>query len=210
MQSGTDDIKNYYSVETRKEKSGKAGVSHIEFGDLLTGLARNAIARGLGIEPPRTADPDDFRLAAKGASFVTLTKKGALRGCIGSLEARRPLYLDITENAVAAAFDDPRFAPVDSEEFDLIRIEVSLLEPPTVLPFVDEAGAMRSLVPGRDGLILSYGARRATFLPQVWEVLPDPAEFLRHLKMKAGLPADFWSGLISLSRYTVRKFAENT
>ncbi len=179
-----------------------------DFGRLLTGLARNAIAVELGIAPPCVIDRDDPRLDGPGASFVTLTIGGELRGCIGSLEARRPVGVDVEENALAAAFDDPRFDPLGAAEFDLVRVEISLLEPARRMDFDGEADALRRLVPGRDGLILSFGQRRATFLPQVWETLPDPGDFMRHLKLKAGLPADFWDDRIALSRYTVRKWKE--
>ncbi|MDP2791776.1 MAG: AmmeMemoRadiSam system protein A [Rectinemataceae bacterium] len=183
---------------------------HEDFGRLLISLARNAIAEVLEIGPPCSADRTDSRLAPKGASFVTLTESGELRGCIGSLEARRPLGDDIRENAVAAAFDDPRFEPLAMSEFDRIRVEVSLLEPAIPMEFTDETDAMRRLVPGVDGLILSFGGRRATFLPQVWETLPAPKDFLGHLKLKAGLPAAFWDNRITLARYTVRKWKETT
>ncbi len=181
-----------------------------EFGRLLTGLARDAIASELGIDPPCPVHRADRRLAEHGASFVTLTMGGKLRGCIGSLAARRPLGVDVEENASAAAFEDPRFDPLDKEEFALVRIEVSVLDPARPMEFEDEADALRRLVPGQDGLILAFGQRRATFLPQVWEQLPDPADFLRHLKLKAGLPADFWNRGISLSRYSVRKWSESS
>ena len=147
-------------------------------------------------------------LTQNGATFVTLTQNGNLRGCIGSLEAYRPLALDVAENAIAAAFRDPRFPPLGPEELDFTRVEVSLLDVPKPMEFSDEADALARLRPGIDGLILAYGHRRATFLPQVWESLPDRQQFMAHLKMKAGLPADFWDDGITLSRYGVQKWKE--
>ncbi len=181
-----------------------------DFGRLLAGLARNAIAAGLDMEAPCALDRGDARLSEPGASFVTLTMDGELRGCIGTLVARRPLGLDVEENAAAAAFEDPRFDPLGRGEFARVRIEISLLDPPRPMEFEGEADALRRLVPGKDGIVLSFGARRATFLPQVWEQLPDPADFMRHLKLKAGLPAEFWSRGIALSRYSVRKWSEGS
>ena len=172
---------------------------------LLT-IARNAIGKHFGQEARTVvAHPD---LSRPAATFVTLTQQGQLRGCIGSLEAYRPLSTDVAENAYAAAFRDPRFAPLASEELVYTRIEVSLLEPAEPLEFTDEADAIACLRPGIDGLILTHGSRRATFLPQVWETLPDPKRFLEQLKLKAGLPPDFWDERISLARYGVQKWKE--
>jgi AmmeMemoRadiSam system protein A len=142
-----------------------------------------------------------------GASFVTLMAGGHLRGCIGSLEAYRPLHDDVPANALAAAFHDPRFAPLGSDELDAIRIEVSVLSTPVPMAFASEADALRKLRPGIDGVILEARDRRATFLPQVWADLPDPAIFIRHLKRKAGLWAEYWQD-IRLWRYTVTAFRE--
>lgn len=177
-----------------------------ELGKTLLILARNAIADKLGIA--HTADPQDARLDNPGASFVTLTEDGRLRGCIGSLEAWRKLGDDVRANACAAAFRDPRFLPLGREEFDKIRVEVSLLTPARPMTFVSENDALRQLRPDIDGLILEYGNHRATFLPQVWESLPDPSQFMAELKYKAGLPADFWHDELRLSRYEVQKWKE--
>jgi AmmeMemoRadiSam system protein A len=177
-----------------------------ERGRVLTRLARASIARALGEpvdEPPR---PD--WLKAPGAVFVTLTRNGELRGCIGSLQARRSLEEDVVENARMAAFGDPRFAPLTVEELDDTRIEVSVLSPPEPIAFSDEADALDKLRPGIDGVILEYGHHRATFLPQVWQQLPEPRRFLAQLKRKAGLPADFWDEGVRLYRYTVEKYEE--
>jgi hypothetical protein len=172
---------------------------------LLT-IARNAIGRHFGEEARALAPHPE--LANPGATFVTLTQNGQLRGCIGSLEAHRPLATDVAENAVAAAFRDPRFPPLASEELVRTRVEVSLLEASQPMDFIDEADAIARLRPGIDGLILTHGQRRATFLPQVWESLPDPRRFMAQLKLKAGLPADFWDEQISLARYGVQKWKE--
>lgn len=175
-------------------------------GRTLLGLARAAIAQELGLEgqmPP----PSELS-THHGAAFVTLELHGRLRGCIGSLVAHRPLHEDVRSNAIAAAFLDPRFPPLTREEFDQVMIEVSVLTPAEPLPFDNEADALRKLTPYEDGLILEYGHHRATFLPQVWKQLPSPTEFLAHLKEKAGLPGDFWSDEIRLSRYRVRKYTE--
>ncbi len=172
---------------------------------LLT-LAHNAIGKRFGIEKRAvTPHPELSHLAA---TFVTLTQDGTLRGCIGSLEAYRSLASDVAENATAAAFCDPRFAPLTQGELPRTRIEVSLLEPAQPLVFIDEADALARLCPGIDGLILTHGGRRATFLPQVWESLPDPRRFLNQLKVKAGLSADFWDEKITLARYGVQKWKE--
>ncbi|HLO61986.1 MAG TPA: AmmeMemoRadiSam system protein A, partial [Azonexus sp.] len=168
--------------------------------------ARNAIAERFGL-PPRPLD-DCPQLHEDGATFVTLTQHGRLRGCIGSLEAWRPLDQDVRENALAAAFRDPRFTPLSSDEWPATRVEVSLLTPAVAMSFTDEADALAQLRPGIDGLIFSAAGRRSTFLPQVWEQLPDPAQFMAHLKQKAGLPVEYWSPDVRLERYAVRKWKE--
>ena len=143
-----------------------------------------------------------------GACFVTLSQEGKLRGCIGSLEAWRALREDVRANARAAAFSDPRFPPLAQDELARIRVEVSLLTPPQPLSFAGEEEALRQLRPGVDGVVLEQGSHRSTFLPQVWESLPDPRQFLAQLKIKAGLPPDFRSKDLRLSRYQVQKWKE--
>jgi len=178
-----------------------------EKGAVLLKLARGAIAAELGHAV--TPVPRSAWLAEPGASFVTLlTRSGELRGCIGSLQARRPLALDVQENAVAAAFHDPRFRPLTEAEIDDILVEVSLLSTPEVMVVASEQDALARLRPGIDGVVLAYGGHRGTFLPQVWEQLPEPAEFLAQLKRNAGLPVDFWAEDVRLSRYTVSKWQE--
>lgn len=177
-----------------------------ERGTILLAIARAAISDALG--RPLKADESQPWLQEKGATFVTLTRQGDLRGCIGSLEAHRPLLADVKANALAAAFRDPRFAPLGADELDDIRVEVSLLSPLSPIAFVDEQDALRQLQPNVDGIVFEFGAYRSTFLPQVWEQLPEPAEFMAHLKYKAGLSSDFWADGIRLSRYSVSKWKE--
>ena len=176
-------------------------------GPLVTGLARAAIGHRFGQEG--RAREDAAFLREPGASFITLKLDGRLRGCIGSLAAHRPLGVDIEHNACAAAFADPRFAPLSANQFDAVRIEVSLLSVATPLVFKDQAEVLAQLRPQIDGIVFEHGARRATFLPQVWEALPDPRDFLAQLKVKAGLPGDFWAPGMRVSRYTVEKWAES-
>lgn len=181
-----------------------------DLGQTLLTLARNAIAREFG-QPSATPPLEALaapELAQPGATFVTLTQRGQLRGCIGSLEAWRPLAQDVQANAIAAAFRDPRFAPLQAPELAQTRVEVSLLTPAVPMQFSSEADALAQLQPNVDGVIFCVGARRSTFLPQVWEQLPDPAVFMAHLKQKAGLPAHFWSDDVRLERYQVRKWKE--
>jgi len=182
-----------------------------EQGRLLTALARNAIASEFGGPTIELPHPD--WLNAPGAVFVTLTKQGErgqneLRGCIGSLEAHRALIDDVQDNARAAAFKDPRFPPLRRDELVGTRVEVSLLSPAEPMRFANEADALAQLRPGIDGVILEHGWHRATFLPQVWEQLPEPWQFIANLKRKAGLATDFWADDVHLSRYQVEKFKE--
>ncbi len=176
-------------------------------GKLLLTLARNAIAEALGAAstPPPQAD----WLNESGATFVTLTQHGKLRGCIGSLQACRPLLDDVSRNAVSAALHDPRFPPLSAEELQRTKVEVSLLSPPRPMQFKDEADALSQLRPGTDGVIFEWGRYRSTFLPQVWDQLPDPRLFMAHLKRKAGLAENFWDDDVNLSRYEVRKWKES-
>lgn len=182
-------------------------MSNPDRGRLLTALARAAIAREFGMTTPTLPHP--AWLNEPGAVFVTLTRNGQLRGCIGSLEAHRALGLDLEDNAQAAAFRDPRFPALGYDELAQINVEVSILSKPAAMRFTDEADALAQLRPGIDGVIFKSGWRRSTFLPQVWEQLPEPRQFMAHLKLKAGLVADYWSNDIQLSRYSVEKFKES-
>ena len=181
-------------------------MSNPELGNTLLGLARAAIGERLG-QPAQAAASHDL-LHQPGATFVTLMQRGQLRGCIGSIEAHRPLAQDVRENALAAAFRDPRFQPLSLEEFAFTSVEVSLLTPPAPMAFRDEADFMAQLRPGEDGIVFQYGRHRSTFLPQVWESLPDPLLFMQQLKRKAGLPPNFWAAEVTVSRYTVSKWKE--
>ena len=175
-------------------------------GPILLGLARAAIAARLGRAP--AVDESAPWLAAPGACFVTLTLDGRLRGCIGSLEPHRSLLADVTHNARAAAFSDRRFPPLSAAELPRTRIEVSLLSPSEPLEAGSEAELVAQLRPGVDGMILAWDGHRGTFLPQVWEQLPDPQQFLNRLKQKAGLPVSFWSPQVTVRRYGVTAWTE--
>jgi len=177
-----------------------------DLGRVLLTIARSAIGTQLGFSSP--AQTNHIALARPGATFVTLKSSGELRGCIGSLKPVRPLGVDVHQNALAAAFRDPRFPPLAAVEFEATSIEVSLLSTDERLAVRDEEDLVARLRPGVDGLILEYGSHRATFLPQVWEVIAEPGDFLAALKRKAGLPEDFWSPQVSVSRYAVTKWAE--
>ena len=179
----------------------------IERGPTLLALARASIAHALGL--PGAAVEMPPWLQEPGASFVTLTQNGQLRGCIGSLAAHRPLGEDVRANAVAAALRDPRFPALSAAEWERTRVEVSVLSPMQPLAFGSEAEAVAQLRPHVDGVVLEYGAHRGTFLPQVWEQLPMPKDFMAHLKSKAGLPANFWADGVRLQRYTVEKWKED-
>jgi len=176
-------------------------------GRVLLRIARESLTEALGLGV--AADYRETWLQEPGACFVTLTRWGELRGCVGSVRAYRPLFDDVWLNARAAAFHDTRFPPVERDELAALAVEVSLLSAPEPLPsFAREEEALAALRPGVDGLILEAGSHRSTFLPQVWEQLPDPKDFLAHLKHKAGLLTDFWSPDVQLHRYTVRKWVE--
>lgn len=195
----------------RPEADKQAGEDDAALGNILVDTARQAIAQALGLSPPHAGTlPDHPALGRPGATFVTLhDAAGGLRGCIGQLDARRPLGEDVRANALAAAFSDPRFAPLRAEEWPGIQVEVSLLDAPEALAVHSEAEARAALRPGIDGVIFEWRGARATFLPQVWAQLPDPASFLAALKHKAGLAADFWSADVRLSRYRVRSFSHH-
>lgn len=169
----------------------------------LLDVARRAIRTGLCGEE-LIVQPAQYSsaLQARRASFVTINVDQQLRGCIGSLEPREPLVLDVVHNAHAAAFRDPRFPALTWSEFGRLDVKLSVLSLPQAMTFVSEQHLLEQLRPGIDGLILEESLRRGTFLPSVWEVLPQPREFMRQLKCKAGLPADYWSTTIRIQRYT--------
>ena len=178
----------------------------------LLELARSAIEKELTGSTSLAVSLEDAppALRADGASFVTLHQRsGALRGCIGSLVARRSLIEDVQANAKAAAFQDPRFPPLQEEELDDVVIEVSVLSAPAPLAYDGPEELIEKLRPNVDGVVLERGWHRATFLPQVWEQLPEPEKFLAHLCHKAGLPPDAWRNReVKISIYQVEKFSE--
>jgi AmmeMemoRadiSam system protein A len=175
-------------------------------GRVLLPLARSAIAAQLGLGA--AAQDDRPWLRQEAACFITLMHDDKLRGCIGTLRAHRALADDVKANAVAAAFRDPRFAPLGAGELAAVAVEISVLSALQSLAFADEPDALGQLRPGVDGVVFEYGYHTSTFLPQVWENFKEPAEFLAHLKYKAGLPPDFWDREVRLSRYTVHKWRE--
>lgn len=193
-------------------------------GDPLVAEARAAIAAELGVPVPEFPRryPASHSLPAHGqqvqpavatsepgAAFVTLTLDGRLRGCIGSLTAYRPLLDDVRSNARAAAFRDPRFSPLTREEFARVDVEVSVLTPAEPMSFSSEEHLLAQLIPHVDGLVLEASGRRGTFLPQVWDQLPDPRDFVAHLKRKAGLPETYWGPDVRVSRYRVTKHTDD-
>jgi AmmeMemoRadiSam system protein B/AmmeMemoRadiSam system protein A len=181
-------------------------VSLDEAGRTLLSLARGSIETNLlGKPEPTTAAS---WLSQSGATFVTLTKEDNLRGCIGSLEAARALAEDVVQNALGAAFRDPRFPAMTAAEWSQCRVEVSLLSTPKPVRFADEANLLEQIEAGEDGLIVEADGRRATFLPQVWEDIGDKRVFLSHLLRKAGLPADTRLTRCKISRYRVAKWKE--
>lgn len=176
----------------------------------LLKIARASILHGFERGAPLAINPEQEAPALREqcASFVTLERAGQLRGCIGHLEAVAPLACDVAENAYAAAFRDPRFAPLERDELDQVQLSVSVLTPPEPIAFDSETELLSLIVPQVDGLILSEGPRRGTFLPSVWSQLPSPEAFLRHLKQKAGLAPDHWSEQIQVARYQTQSFGE--
>jgi AmmeMemoRadiSam system protein A len=178
----------------------------------LLGLARKAITehlkngRTIDVKP---AELPSEKLIENGACFVTLKINDELRGCIGTLEAHRPLVMDVIDNAINSAFSDPRFYPLNHSELEKIKISISVLTKPKPLPISGPDDLLNKLVPHKHGLILKQGYARATFLPVVWEQLPDKKEFLEHLSMKAGLAKDGWkSPATSFEVYEAVEFTE--
>ncbi|MCW8943495.1 MAG: AmmeMemoRadiSam system protein A [Sedimenticola sp.] len=175
----------------------------------LIRVARESIRYGLEHHHALPVVASDYpdSLQQIRASFVTLNLSGRLRGCIGHLEATQPMVKDVSDNAFAAAFQDPRFSALTQDEFLQVDIQLSLLTAAEPLNFNSEQELLSLLHPGEDGLILEEGYNRGTFLPSVWEQLADPKDFLRHLKIKAGLTPDYWSDNLQISRYTTESFS---
>ncbi len=170
-------------------------------------VARQAILHSLQGTGKFQINPDHFpdQLKADGASFITLNLQGRLRGCIGSLQARRSLILDIANNAQAAAFEDPRFKPLSLQEFNAMELHASILSPPELLSVNSREELLAIIRPGKDGIIIEESGRRATYLPSVWDQLPDPDRFISELRSKAGLDAGQW-GRCRVFRYTTEEF----
>lgn len=182
----------------------------IEHRNRLLALARQSIEQGLlelrWVAMPKVELP--AALAQPRGSFVTLRTGTQLRGCCGNLTAHRAVGEDVWRNAWASAFADPRFPPLENDEWPDVHVHISVLSPLEPLAVASEDELLKALRPGVDGLVLERGAERATFLPDVWEQLSEPAEFLRHLKLKAGWRADWWSADIAVRRYTTESFGE--
>ncbi len=176
----------------------------------LLRLARGSIEYGLlhGKPLPIRCDELPSVLTEPGATFTTLHLKGELRGCCGTLEAVHPLAMDVTRSAFRAAFRDTRFCPVGEGELGAIRLELSVLSPLEAITVSDEADLLAQLTPGTDGLVIIADGARATFLPKVWEMLPDPNKFLAALKNKCGLPRDYWSERLEFQRYRTTLYSE--
>lgn len=177
-----------------------------DHGATLVDIARRSIESGLSRGEPLTVDVTTVAepLRHNGACFVTLTIDGDLRGCIGSPQAWRPLAQDVAENAWRTAFHDPRFPPLTAAEWPRVAVSLSVLTPPEPFPVADEADLIARLRPGVDGLILGDHGARGLFLPAVWESLPDPRDFVRQLKRKAGLSPDHWSDTVTVERFAAK------
>jgi AmmeMemoRadiSam system protein A len=178
-------------------------------GRKLLALARRVLEMRLTGEgqPP---EPDDHVFRKPAATFVTLKIAGSLRGCIGNLTPVGTMWDGIRDNALNAAFHDLRFSPLQAAELPDVHIDISILTPPRPLEYEDARDLLAKLRPGRDGVTLRDGWRGATFLPQVWEQLPNPEQFLGHLCLKAGLPKNAWrEKKLSIETYQVQCFAEN-
>jgi hypothetical protein len=171
---------------------------------MLKDVARRSLRHAVRTGHPLPVDPAVFpaELREKRACFVTLRRAGELRGCIGALEADLPLVVGVSENTYKAGFRDPRFPPLAADELPDIDIEISVLTPLEHLSADSETDLIAKLRPGVDGVVLRQGAQQGTFLPAVWQELPDPVHFLRQLKRKAGLPADRWPDAVEVWRYT--------
>jgi AmmeMemoRadiSam system protein A len=178
----------------------------------LLGIARASIASGFATGRPLEPEPEDLTgvLAERLGSFVTLMQSKALRGCVGSLIGNHPLAQGVGVAAFNAAFRDSRFTPLAAAELDRTHIEISVLSPPEPLPASSNAELLAALRPGHDGLLLVDAGRRATFLPKVWETLPDAGQFVRRLKAKAGLSESHWSESIRFFRYDTVTIAERS
>ena len=184
---------------------------HPRDGTKLLDIARESIGSGLrhGRALDVAAEALAGALAAPRGVFVTLTRRQALRGCIGSMESSEPLAQGVADSAFGAAFRDPRFPQLQAHEFADTHIEISILSPMEPLAAASREKLLEALEPGVDGLLLEEHHHRSTFLPKVWEQLPEPELFLDHLMAKAGLPGDYWSPTLRFRRYTSTSIAED-
>ena len=182
-----------------------------EEGIYLLSEARRAIEKKIfDLETPDEPDlPDSSKLFERRGTFVTLTIEGGLRGCIGNIIPQESLIKGVKANAINAAFHDPRFRPLSREEWNKVKIEISILTDPKPLDYSDSKDLLEKLKPEQDGVIIKKGYYQATFLPQVWEQLPDKKEFLTHLCLKAGLDGDHWEKeKLEILTYQVQAFEE--
>ena len=175
----------------------------------LLAVGRDSIAHGLDHNRSLAVKIVDYAapLRVTCATFVTIKWDKNLRGCIGTIEARRPLIVDVAENAFAAAFQDPRFQSVPRHELDMLELHIALLSPPEPIQFSSEQDLERQLRSGVDGLIIEEGPCRGTFLPAVWESIPDPHDFIQALKRKAGLLETYWSKSVRVWRYATESIS---
>lgn len=176
--------------------------------EILLLIAKKSISSGLEHQQPLSLNILDYpeSLQERRASFVTLKVADNLRGCIGTLSPYRALVDDIAHNAYAAAFSDPRFPALSKHEYEQLEYHISILSDTSPMQFDSEQDLLAQIQPEIDGLVLEDQGKRGTFLPSVWEQLPEAEEFLRHLKIKAGLSAQHWTDTIQVSRYTVESF----
>jgi uncharacterized protein len=174
----------------------------------LLELGHESIERGLAERrlPAWSEAKSGPDLQIERATFTTITLHGTLRGCCGTLHAMRTVAADVWHNAFASAFSDPRFPPLARSQYPSIDLKISVLSPLEPVPVESERELLETLRPNTDGLVLELDATRATFLPAVWEQLPEPHQFVRHLKHKAGWPSGFWSPRIRAYRYTTESF----
>ena len=214
---GKGDISNSKRMDDLNHKKEKGAEEmtdpeklNDEQGLYLLRLARETIkVRLLGGSARRSEEKIPEIFSQRRGTFVTLTKAGALRGCIGHIIARETLLEGVKENAINAAFKDPRFPPLRPDELDGVEIEVSILTDPKALDYSDKDDLLAKLRPNLDGVIIRRGYNQATFLPQVWDQLPDKKDFLTHLCLKAGLEGDAWKrGNLEVSTYQVQAFEE--
>jgi AmmeMemoRadiSam system protein A len=195
---------------TRAEESQEGEPLTADLRATLLALARRSIETRLADAQDAAPDAEDFppALRARRSSFVTLERGGELRGCIGSLEATTPLVEDVWRNARQAAFQDARFEPLAAEELTDLHVHIEVLGPLESMHVTSDEDLLARLRPGRDGLVIQCPGHRATFLPAVWQKLPEPADFLHALKRKAGLSTTHSAGELTVSRYATESFEE--